>query len=420
MQRLEQLRSKFFPTRDAAIKELKRNGFPPKGDDYEVRQHGKGWVVAELDDAAQAPASMASQGKPPRLIAKAQKAAVAKKNGTAASPPRPGQHAADVIARKLIETAASYAVHFRVSPKAALNETATTLVEAARIAERMNAKHGKHGRRAMIYAVPQGKGASVPIPADMLPQLLESNRTIASGVLKLPARTSASPTTRELMEKAPVTKLPERTARGIKRSPQAQRAIASTAALMAKAPPAKQAPVETPPPAEPEPANDLAQPPTADGPYTLRIGAKEHPQFNLPTLAHHFSVQTGQLIEIVSKAGKVVNTIDGRIPLGKRPPRTQRAAPAGGNGAGRPPRAANGETKAGRAAALLARPEGATMAEIRAVTEWPPGMRTLRSWATSKGGALETIAKHHWRIVTPPPSPSAMRRAPRKWGDAIA
>jgi hypothetical protein len=47
---LEQLRSQVWPSREAAVKDLKKSGFGPRGSDYELREVIMGsWQIAELD-----------------------------------------------------------------------------------------------------------------------------------------------------------------------------------------------------------------------------------------------------------------------------------------------------------------------------------------------------------------------------------
>ena len=63
------------------------------------------------------------------------------------------QHAVDMMEAKAIAAASSYVVHFRKGPAETYREEAPTLDEALAIEARMNAEHGKFGRRACIYAV---------------------------------------------------------------------------------------------------------------------------------------------------------------------------------------------------------------------------------------------------------------------------
>jgi hypothetical protein len=70
------------------------------------------------------------------------------------------EHPADRWTREQIAAASSFAVSFVKGPGDRYHETAGTLPEAEAIRDRMNAEHGKHGRRACIYAITPGG----PIP----------------------------------------------------------------------------------------------------------------------------------------------------------------------------------------------------------------------------------------------------------------
>lgn len=83
-QSLEQLRNMTWPTRDAAIKDLRRNAFKERGADYELREYTSGsWQLMELDDVAQeqpAVTTVAARtarggGSPQRKMAAGKKAA---------------------------------------------------------------------------------------------------------------------------------------------------------------------------------------------------------------------------------------------------------------------------------------------------------------------------------------------------------
>lgn len=62
-------------------------------------------------------------------------------------------HPADVAdaAREL--TAVGFRVHFRKGPFERYDEDAPDLAAAYDTADRLNAAHGEHGRRAIIYAI---------------------------------------------------------------------------------------------------------------------------------------------------------------------------------------------------------------------------------------------------------------------------
>ncbi len=78
-------------------------------------------------------------------------------------------HPADAFAIDQIKSAVSFNVHLRLSPTAKINETATTLAEAAEIADRMRSVRPK--ARPMIYAI-TASGASQIVPADQVAGLI--------------------------------------------------------------------------------------------------------------------------------------------------------------------------------------------------------------------------------------------------------
>lgn len=71
-------------------------------------------------------------------------------------------HPADIRDQARIAEATGFCVHFRAGPAVTFNERAATLAEARAIKARMDAEHGKHGRRAMIYAISKS-GESTPV-----------------------------------------------------------------------------------------------------------------------------------------------------------------------------------------------------------------------------------------------------------------
>ena len=73
------------------------------------------------------------------------------------------KHPADAEADRKIANASGYLVRFRISPNNLIIETAPTLAEAVAIAHALNFEHGKHGRRAAIYAVQADKRVSEPV-----------------------------------------------------------------------------------------------------------------------------------------------------------------------------------------------------------------------------------------------------------------
>jgi hypothetical protein len=84
---------------------------------------------------------------------------------TARPPQRRGKvHAAEVEHERRIAQATGYTIRFYKAPSISFGERAKTLAEAVAIAQRLNAEHGKHGRRACIYATQPDGRASIPVP----------------------------------------------------------------------------------------------------------------------------------------------------------------------------------------------------------------------------------------------------------------
>ncbi len=72
-------------------------------------------------------------------------------------------HPADTRDQARIASAIAFAVHFRKGPLETFNEPAASLDAARIIKARMDAEHGKSGRRAMIYAI-SSSGISTAVP----------------------------------------------------------------------------------------------------------------------------------------------------------------------------------------------------------------------------------------------------------------
>lgn len=369
---MDQLRSMSWPTYDAAVKEMKRNGFKERGADYRIGEFSPtAWQVLPLEDDVSQIAPAKQGPKPGRetlskttcsncgakLTAGNVKAGTKLCNTcagrTIVAVKKKTAHPGDVRDRELIRQAASYAVHFRINPKKRLDQTAKSLAEAMEIAERWNVEHGKSGRRAMIYAVPKEKGASIPIPSDMLTELLAEQRP--------------APESKNVEPTVAVQKVAARTAKG-DASPQ---------------PGAK-------PPEAAQPANDLTPPSAVDGPYGLCI-VDAIAQHSIATVALEWSRKIGCRVGLTNKAGKVVRVIDGRLG-GKRPTRTAVRRE------GATPRAP-GTGKMAQATALLLRKEGATAKEINAVTDWPVGQRHINKLAKLAGATIKTMGDKHWRLI---------------------
>ena len=357
---MQQLKQRSWPTQEEAIKELKRNGFKPRGADYEIREYKPGsWQVMPLDEAEGVDA-------PPTESA-------AKPNGKAKK-----LHPADVAAQAVIDAAKYFTVHFRVSPSKKIDQTAPTKDAAIAIAMELNKLHGKNGRRATIYAVADDKKPGEPVPYDHDPK---------------PAA-KATP---------PVTVLPERAARGIKKSQ--QKKASDEAAKKAATPAPKKAAaapkVETKPA---EPQNDMTPLPEDAGPYHFVIGrAEPMPQFKIADRAWRLAKDIGSFVEIVNAKGATVRTMDWRIG-GARVPRTATT---------RGPSQPRGEGKQAKAIALLKRPGGATAKELAAVTDWPIAQRHINRLAKVSGLKAMPMGDKAWQLVSSSTA-TRMRRPPRK------
>lgn len=313
-----------WATKDAAVAELKRNGFKARGADYEVRMYKEGsWQVMPLEDGDPGEAT-------PKQADKAKK-----------------EHPADADAKAKIANAESFTINFRASPTKRYDETAATLDEAIAKAQAMNAAHGKHGRRAIIFAIPKGNGAGVPVPYDH-------------------SITAAAPIEEQMARKAVVANEADRKLKG-----------ANGKAPAEPAPSAPAAPAEQ--------GNDLSPLPAAGGPYAFRIPIG--PQFKLPEIAQRIAAKVDMPVEIIDKAGKVVRTIDPRL-ASPRPPRAARAPSGQSRLSG----------KSAEVTKLLLRPKGASYAEIHAAYGWRFGDAYLERIARNADAKLIVVGKKHWRL----------------------
>jgi hypothetical protein len=329
---LAQLRQMSWPTREAAVAELKRNGLKQRGADYEVRMYKEGsWQIMPLEDDA----------------GTVNFAAKSNKDDPTKPDDKPGKkdHPADADAKTKIANAESYTIHFRASPTKRYDETAATLDEAIAQAQAMNAAHGKHGRRATIFAIPKGKGAGVPVPYD---------------------------------HSVPKPQTPQgATGKG------AQGAGKTNGG-------------DAPPAASPSPAtapettgNDLSPLPTEGGPYVFRVPIG--PQFKLAEIAERMAMKIDHMIEIVSvKTGKIVRTIDPRLATGERPKRAARVTG---------PRGPRGEGKQAKAIGLLTREKGATKKELADATGWPIAQRHINRLAKVSRKTAKTLGNDRWALV---------------------
>jgi hypothetical protein len=137
-----------------------------------------------------------------------------------------------------------------------------------------------------------------------------------------------------------------------------------------------------------EETNDLSALPEANGPYTLAI--EDLPQFQISDQALAISKKLSLPIKILDRGGKVARVIDWRLGRPKR----------SGSGGAIGQRSKPGD-KSGRAIELLLRPQGATYAELLAITDWPFGERWIRRLANSKKLEWEEVGAKHWRLKNP-------------------
>ena len=336
---LPQLRNMSWPSREKALADLKRSGVKERGADYELREYKPGsWQLMERgEDGAQMPLD----DPPPKAKAKGKT-----------------EHPSETAARTAISEATGFSIHFRVSPKKSLCETAGTLQDAREIANSFNVEYGKSGRRAMIYATFPDKRAPVPVPADYMPSV----------GAEAPAMQAARPAS------AAQSTPPPKKAEGKKKA-------------AAKQPAAKKA-AAAPTPTEDQ--NDLTPLPAADGPYGIRVG-EAIAQHDLASIAVAWSRSIGFLVEITDKAGKTVRIIDGRKG-GRRPTRTAVRTE------GRTPREP-GTGKAARAIALLKRDGGATAAELNKATDWPIAQRHINRMAKISGLKIKQLGEKKWQLT---------------------
>lgn len=360
---MAQLRARTWAKMEDAIRELKRNGFKPKGSDYELREIKAGDVqivdltgddgpVKQIDPVAETTESSAAAAKIAPVTRKA--------NGK--------DHPADADARERAAKAGSFNVHFRISPSKKINRPAPTETEAIAIAHELNKEHGgKNGRRATIYAI-DAKGVGFPVTYDHT----------------VPIATATAKGLDKAMQVS-VKQLPERCARGIKKSPQKKAVDAAKVK-----PPAQ--PEAKPEPQPDDDTNDLSSLPMARGPFRIVLG---HEDVELPSeRVLHWALECARRLKehvrVVTLKGDVVRSLDYR----------------GGGKAKRQPKPRSEGTRAPRATGksaeavkLLLRKNGATKAEIVAVTEWSFGERYIRRLAAANNAEMKSLGKDHWRLV---------------------
>lgn len=339
MATLDELRGLIFPSRKAAVEELKRNAFPEKSGTYEVREFAKGdWrIMPPRDTVLDAPK-------------KARK-----------------EHPADIRDRARIPEAVEFEIHFRVSPTKKIDRKAKTLDEARGIAAELNAEHRASGRRAGIYARMADKDAApVMVPDDYVPP--------GGPPVPIPPRflkRLQSPPTEEIdkpleAEKAGTEVLvPETTIEAVSDAPQRP------------------------------PGTDLTALKEADGPWLLVIpGARQN-----SVVAHALEIsQAVKLpVSIVKDKGaglEVERVIDqAAVKALRKSPGRKGPARRGVATGGRE------DSKMGRAIALWSRPDGAKNAEIEKATGWTNlGKRYINLASRKTGKKIREIGDKHYAL----------------------
>lgn len=403
---IEQLRSRVWQTKSDAIKELKRNGFAPTGETA-LTYVGNQWQIADPGvPPVSPPADKKSGGGKAKKV-----------------------HPADIRARELILSATSYTVHFIASPTKKFTEEAVTLDEARAMAARMNADHGKGGRRAQIYANPPDNIRPVPISREFLAEMGEPIPQFLKPLHVKPIDTSDIPEAGEDFFKKAKLVLPkvrppkdaaasddpaviEALDEGVREALRQDKPSYAVEDAAVPAEPveaagavdpvqAPEAPEATPPP----PGTDLTPLAVADGPYSLRIRHSDLRQdYTVVDQARQISRSLKMPVEILGPTD-VVRLIDHQaISARGRAPKipTIRKAAAARKGSGTPRVA--GEGKFPRAIKLWSRPQGATEKEIVAVTGWDNlTQRYVNRASRMTGGKIEHLGGRHWRLILPTP-----------------
>lgn len=149
------------------------------------------------------------------------------------------------------------------------------------------------------------------------------------------------------------------------------------------------------PPAKP-PGNPLEPLPSKAGPYEVFIKSADDKSFaDNAVVAFAFTVSKTVKVKVHIRngAGEVVREID----------QAAIRAAARGKGRGRPNNAggARATGKSAEAAKLLMRPQGATFAEVVAITEWGISERFVRRLARANKCEPEQLGEKHWRLIKP-------------------
>jgi hypothetical protein len=139
----------------------------------------------------------------------------------------------------------------------------------------------------------------------------------------------------------------------------------------------------------PERLDSLASLPTDGGPYTLAVGAEAIRQNGAVAQALDISRAIKLPVSVIGPSGTVLRTVDAQAirAAGRRPAASRVSGPVKSTG------------KSAEAAAMLLRPQGATMDQLRAVTEWSFGERYIRRLAATHKATIETVAPKHWRLI---------------------
>lgn len=160
-----------------------------------------------------------------------------------------------------------------------------------------------------------------------------------------------------------------------------------------------QQPEPAPPPAE-EPAPEPTEPievsplPREAGPYDFIVAGSyrggDAASTHIEALV--LSKRLKAPVDVRNAAGDVVRRVDSAAYEAAR--RRRPGAPRAPS-----PRAPRADGKNARVVALLRRPEGASKAEIIAITEWSFGERYIHRLAHTSRTSAETIGKDHWRLI---------------------
>jgi hypothetical protein len=170
------------------------------------------------------------------------------------------------------------------------------------------------------------------------------------------------------------------------------------AASGVKSKPASQK-TETPPEPVPEPAveavppgTDLSPLPASDGPYEIAIRegeAESFPKHAAHTAAMDISRRIKGPVYIRDRLSKVVRMFDYAA---------YQNAHRGSGAVGR--RGTTSTTgKSAEAGRLLLRDNGATFAELVAVTEWSFGESYIQRLGRANSASVEKIGHRHWRLI---------------------